>query len=160
MSLHLPLKLRRTAPALSELSEISELSETSETSDMSETSNSSLSDSGSLSDREYDRLTAAVLASVEADADRWLQEDLIDIDTLRTGGLLELSFPNRSKIIINTQPPLHELWLATKAGGFHFRHASDGRWVDTRDGTAFGEALSREASAQGGRELRFAVAGG
>lgn len=113
--------------------------------------------SSALSDADYHRLTAAVLASVEADADRWLQDDVIDIDTHRTGGLLELSFPDRSKIIINTQPPLQELWLAAKAGGFHFRHA-DGRWVDTRDGADFGDVLSREASAQAGRALRFSVA--
>jgi CyaY protein len=34
-----------------------------------------------------------------------------------------------------------------------------GRWIDTRDGTDFFEALSREASAQAGRPLRFTPAG-
>jgi CyaY protein len=107
-----------------------------------------------LSDAEYHRLTAAVLAAIEATVDRWLQDDVIDIDAHRTGGLLELDFPDRSKIIINTQPPLHELWLAARAGGYHYRF--DGRhWVDTRDGTEFFTALSREASAQGGRALAF-----
>lgn len=107
-----------------------------------------------LTDAEYQRLTAAVLARVEATADQWLQDDVIDIDTHRTGGLLELSFPNGSKLILNTQPPLHELWLAARNGGFHFRHAA-GRWVDTRDGQEFFALLSREASAQGGRALVF-----
>lgn len=115
------------------------------------------SPASSLSDADYHRLTAAVLASVEADADRWLQDDVIDIDTHRTGGLLELTFPDRSKIILNTQPPLQELWLAAKAGGFHFRHGA-GRWVDTRDGADLGERLSELASAQAGRVLRFSVA--
>ena len=41
-----------------------------------------------LTDAEYRRLTAAILARIEADADRWLQDDVIDIDTHRTGGLL------------------------------------------------------------------------
>ena len=59
-----------------------------------------------FSDADYQRETAALLARIEAAADRWLQDDVIDIDTHRTGGLLELSFPNGSKIIINTQPPL------------------------------------------------------
>ena len=36
---------------------------------------------------------------------------MIDIDAQRTGGLLELSFPTGSKIVVNTQPPLHEIWL-------------------------------------------------
>ena len=110
-----------------------------------------------LTDAEFHRLTAAVLAAIEADTDRWLQEDRIDIDTHRTGGLLELQFPDGSRIVVNTQPPLHELWLASRKGGYHFRHVG-GRWVDTRDGAAFHDVLSREASAQAGAPLRFSVA--
>jgi CyaY protein len=107
-----------------------------------------------LTDADYDRLTAVVLARVEAVADRWLQDDVIDIDPQRTGGLLELAFPNGSKIVINTQPPLQELWLAARAGGYHF--GFDGqRWLDTRDGAEFFERLSREASAQGGVTLQI-----
>jgi CyaY protein len=108
-----------------------------------------------LTEAEYHRLTSAVLASVEAAVDRWLQDDVVDIDANRTGGLLELAFPNGSKIVINTQPPLHELWLATRAGGYHFKHAG-GRWFDTRDGVDFFERLSAGASEQAGKTLRFA----
>jgi len=113
------------------------------------------SEAGRLPDTEYQRLTSALLSAIEAAADRWLQDDIVDIDTHRTGGLLELSFPNGSKLIVNTQPPLQEIWLAAKAGGFHFRHV-DGRWLDTRDGSEFWSALSRHASAQGGLALTFA----
>jgi len=107
-----------------------------------------------LSDAEYHRLTSTVLASIEAAVDRWLQEDRIDIDPQRTGGLLELAFPDGSRIVVNTQPPLQELWLAARASGRHFRHVG-GRWLDTRDGTEFFDALSREATAQGGVPLQF-----
>jgi CyaY protein len=109
-----------------------------------------------LSDAEYHRETAALLARIEATVDRWLQDDVIDIDTHRTGGLLELSFPGGSKIIINTQPPLHELWLAARGGGFHYRWA-EGRWLDTRDGSEFLAALSHHASLQAGRALSFSA---
>ena len=107
-----------------------------------------------LSDADYQRETATVLARIEAAADGWLQQDVIDIDTHRSGGLLELSFPDGSKIIVNTQPPLQELWLATRAGGFHYRWVA-GRWIDTRDGSELIEALSRHASAQAGKPLQF-----
>lgn len=107
-----------------------------------------------LTDAEYHRLTAGALSAIEQTIDRWLQQDVIDIDAQRTGGLLELVFPDRSRIIVNTQPPLHELWLASRDGGFHYRH-HEGRWVDTRDGSDFFDVLSREASAQGGMSLRF-----
>lgn len=107
-----------------------------------------------LSDSDYQRETRALLARVEATCDRWLQDDLIDIDTQRTGGLLELTLPDGSKIVLNTQPPLQEVWMAARRGGYHFRW--DGaRWVDTRDGREFLAALSAEASAQAGLALSF-----
>jgi CyaY protein len=110
--------------------------------------------SPALSDADYHRETSTLLARIETTTDRWLQDDLIDIDSQRTGGLLELSFPNGSKIIINTQPPLHEVWMAAQGGGFHYRWQL-GCWVDTRDGTEFVAALSQHASAQAGRALNF-----
>ena len=107
-----------------------------------------------LSDAQYHALIAAVLASVEAAADRWLQDDVVDIDTQRTGGLLELSFPNGSKIVLNAQPPLQELWLAARSGGYHYKFVG-GRWLDTRDSREFFDALSACASEQAGKLLRF-----
>jgi CyaY protein len=107
-----------------------------------------------LADSEYHAITSALLARVEATVDQWLQDDLVDIDTHRTGGLLELGFPDGSKIVINTQPPLHELWLAARRGGYHYKYAQ-GSWRDTRDGREFHEALSACASEQAGKTLRF-----
>lgn len=107
-----------------------------------------------LTDAQYHELTRKVLASIEARIDRWLQDDVIDIDTSRTGGLLELGFPNGSKIVINTQPPLHELWVAARGGGFHYRHAG-GRWIDTKSGRELFTELSERASEQAGRTLVF-----
>ena len=107
-----------------------------------------------LSDLQYQQETAALLGRIEAAADRWLDSDVVDIDTHRSGGLLELSFPNGSKIIINTQPPLHEVWLAARDGGYHYRWV-DGHWRDTRDGSEFIAALSQHASAQAGQPLAF-----
>jgi len=106
-----------------------------------------------LSDAEYHAKANAVLASVEARIDALLQDDVIDIDAQRTGGLLELTFPNRSKIVLNTQPPLHELWMAARAGGYHYKYV-EGAWRD-REGREFFEALSACASEQAGRSVVF-----
>jgi len=57
-------------------------------------------------------------------------------------------------VVINTQPPLHELWLAARTGGYHFRW-TDGHWID-REGNEFFAVLSRELSAQAGQALRVA----
>jgi CyaY protein len=107
-----------------------------------------------LSDAQYHSLATGTLARIEAQVDEWLDAGLIDIDTHRTGGLLELTFPNASKIIINLQPPLHELWMAAKAGGFHF-HWVDGQWRDTRGGEEFFACLSQQAARQAGTPLAF-----
>lgn len=110
-----------------------------------------------LTDAQYHQLTQAVLAGIEAQVDRWLQDDVVDIDAARTGGLLELTLPDRSKLIVNTQPPLHELWLAARRGGYHFKCVS-GRWLDTREGQEFFALLSACASEQAGRPLTFTPA--
>jgi CyaY protein len=107
-----------------------------------------------MTDLEYHDRTSAVLAGIEACVDAWLQDDVVDIDTQRTGGLLEMSFPNGSKIILNTQPPLHEIWLAARSGGFHYKFA-DGAWRDTRDGRELFQALSTCASEQAAQPLTF-----
>lgn len=107
-----------------------------------------------LSDAEYQQQALAMLTHVESTVDGWLDADVIDIDTQRTGGLLELHFPAGSKIIINLQPPLHEIWLAAKGGGFHYRWSA-GQWLDTRDHSEFLAVLSAHASLQAGQPLKF-----
>jgi CyaY protein len=107
-----------------------------------------------MTDAEYLANTNAVLASVETAVDAWLEKDVVDIDAHRTGGLLEMRFPNGSVIVLNTQPPLQEIWLAARSGGFHYKFAG-GAWRDTRDGRELFEALSSCATEQAGKPLRF-----
>ena len=107
-----------------------------------------------LTDAEYHHITDTLLSRIEATVDEWLQNDVVDIDAHRTGGLLELSFPAGSKVVVNTQPPLHELWLAARSGGYHYKYVG-GVWRDTRDGRDFFEVLSSSASEQAGKALKF-----
>lgn len=119
------------------------------------TSQAPSTDAGTaLSDREYHERAHALLGHLEVTLDLWLQNDVIDIDAQRTGGLLEMSLPDGSHLVVNTQPPLHEIWLAARSGGFHFRHA-DGRWLDTKSGREFYDVISACASEQAGKPLRF-----
>lgn len=105
-----------------------------------------------LSDAQYDEAIRVALARIESTVDRWLEDDVIDIDTARTGSMITLSLPNRSQLIVNAQPPLHELWLAARRGGFHFRYdTATGQWLDTRSGDEFFALLSSCASEQGGQ---------
>ncbi len=109
-----------------------------------------------LTDAQYNEAIRATLARIETTVDKWLEEDVIDIDSARTGGMLTLSLPNRTQLIVNAQPPLHELWLAAKRGGFHFKMGPQGQWLDTKTGEEFFALLSACASEQGNRPgLRF-----
>ena len=107
-----------------------------------------------MTDPEYLDLAEALLARIEQACDRINDDTDADIDNQRVGGMITLVFPNRSQIVINLQPPLHEVWLAAKSGGYHYRHA-DGQWRDTKSGEEFIAVLNREASAQAGLALAF-----
>lgn len=107
-----------------------------------------------MTDPEYMDQAEALLRQVESDCDRINEETDADIDSQRVGGMVTLGFRNGSQIVVNLQKPLHEVWLAARAGGFHYRF--DGkRWVDTKGSGEFFEDLAREASAQAGQPLRF-----
>lgn len=112
---------------------------------------STLDTPSGLTDAQYDAAIQAALARIERKVDTWLEDDVVDIDTARTGSMLTLTLPNRSQLIINAQPPLHELWLAARRGGFHFKLDASGQWRDTRSGDEFFTLLSSCASEQGGK---------
>lgn len=78
----------------------------------------------------------------------------VDVESSRSGNVLELEFDDGSKIVINGQTPMREIWVASRSGGHHFRH-DDGRWVDTRSGDELFTSLSRWVSAQGGSPVQL-----
>ena len=107
-----------------------------------------------MTEPEYMDKAEALLRAVEAGCDRINDDTDVDIDSPRVGGMVTITFPNRTQIVVNLQPPLQEVWLAAKAGGFHYRH--DGRqWMDTKGDGEFFAALSRHATQQAGQALRI-----
>jgi CyaY protein len=104
-----------------------------------------------MSDSEYLTRAEAVLTAVE----RALDDTDADIEFERSGNVLTLEFENGTKIIVNLQPPMQEIWIAAKSGGYHFRYV-DGEWRDTRNGTEFYAALSEYATQQAGERVRIA----
>ena len=107
-----------------------------------------------MTDLEYQDLAERALKAVELACDRINDETDADIDNQRTGGMITLTFSNRSQIVINLQKPLQEIWMAAKAGGFHYRFNSS-QWRDTKDSSEFFANLSRYASEQAGQPLVF-----
>lgn len=107
-----------------------------------------------MTDSEYMDQAEALLKAVEAACDRINDDTDADVDNQRVGGMVTLTFANHSQIIINLQKPLQEVWMAARAGGFHYRFV-DGAWQDTKGQGEFFAALSRNASEQSGQALRF-----
>jgi CyaY protein len=107
-----------------------------------------------MTDQEYLDRAEAVLRAVELACDRLNETTDADIDNQRVGSMVTLSFRNGSQIVINLQKPLHEIWMASRSGGYHYRF--DGQqWMDTKGAGEFFAHLSREASAQAGMPLQF-----
>jgi CyaY protein len=107
-----------------------------------------------MTDLEFQDRAESLLKAVEAACDRINDETDADIDNQRSGGMVTLTFANRSQIIINLQKPLHEVWMAAKAGGYHYQFSS-GLWASSKEKTEFYSDLSRCASAQAGLTLVF-----
>jgi CyaY protein len=69
--------------------------------------------------------------------------------------VLEIEFvDNGSKIIVNSQAPLQEMWIAARAGGFHYKRVGD-EWRNTRNDTEFFASLADFATEQGGAPIKL-----
>lgn len=103
-----------------------------------------------MSETEFLDLADSTLNSIEAALDRACDADIIDVECKRSGNVLEIEFiDNGTKIIVNSQAPLQEMWVAARAGGYHYKRV-DNEWRNTRDNTELFAVLSELASAQGG----------
>lgn len=105
-----------------------------------------------MTESEFLVVAEAVLAQVEAA----VEGCGVDVDCERSGNVLTLEFDDGSKIIVNLQTPMREIWAAARSGGFHYRLQGD-QWRDTRDGSELFEALSRFASEQAGEPVVLAA---
>ena len=103
-----------------------------------------------MNELEYDELTDQTLLAVE----EAIEQQELDLDYESHGGLLSITFADNSKIIINKQPPLQQLWMATKFNGHHFEWRN-GQWIDNRSGAEFWQLLTEVASMQAGSPLNF-----
>jgi CyaY protein len=88
-----------------------------------------------------------------ADIERRLDVAGVDLDCAVVGdGVLEIEFADGSKIVVNRHGVAQEIWLAGRAGGFHFRWER-GAWRDTKDGRELMAVLSELLSKQVGERI-------
>lgn len=111
-----------------------------------------------MEEREFLALADAELARLEAALEKALADEEADWDfELKPGGIIEVAFPDGSKIIVNRHNAAREIWVAARSGGFHFKPpaTTGGAWLDTREGRALAAVLSDCFSAQAGVPLRL-----
>lgn len=89
---------------------------------------------------------------IESRVDRWAVEDGAEVEINRQGPVLEIEFDSGTKLIVNPQTPMQQIWLASPWGAFHFQWMGD-RWQDTRSDRDFWQVLHDQASKAAGGEL-------
>jgi CyaY protein len=112
-----------------------------------------------IDDKQFYQLGAQVLHSIEVALEAADDALDLDLDVERQGGnVINIRFRDKSVIVVNTQPPLHELWVAAKSGGYHYRWAgtqAEPLWLDTKTGNELFSDLSKFASAQAGQSVKI-----
>ena len=102
-----------------------------------------------MTESEFNALAETALERISAA----LEECAADCDCETKGeGVLEMEFPDGSRIIVNRHAAAREIWVAARAGGYHFRW-SGAEWRDTRDGGELFAALSKLVSSQSGQAV-------
>lgn len=86
-----------------------------------------------------------------------IDESGADIDYDEINGVLTLEFENGSKIIFSKQTPAKQLWMAAKAGGFHFDYdEANQQWLcDSGDNESLEAMLNRLSSEQAGESVEI-----
>ena len=102
-----------------------------------------------MNETEFHRSVDAVLARIEAAVEA---VDALDVDL--ESGILTVTCPDDSRIIVNRQTPNREIWVAARSGGFHFVFR-DGAWRDTRSGEELFASLARIVASQAGARIAF-----
>jgi CyaY protein len=106
-----------------------------------------------MTESEFLALADRTLRAIEAALEQATDAGDVDVECSRSGNVLEIEFIDTgSKIIVNSQAPMQEMWVAAKSGGFHYKRENE-QWINTRDGSELFDALSKMASQQGGAEI-------
>ena len=114
-----------------------------------------------IDDKQFYQLGGNLLQSIEVALEAADDALDLDLDVERQGGnVINIRFRDRSVIVVNTQAPLHEIWVAAKSGGYHYRWAgtlANPLWLDTKTGREILSDLSEFASNQAGQKVTISL---
>ena len=111
-----------------------------------------------MDDTQFYKKIRATFGAIENRIDQWnIKHDLV-IDINTESNVFEIEFENSKKIILNSQPPMHELWMASELGAYHFSfNFSANCWEDTRGAGSFETIFINDSIKLSG--INFAVEG-
>ncbi len=69
-----------------------------------------------MNESKFNQLVEETMVAIEEAID----DSGAEIDYDNVADILTLEFSNGSRIIINKQAPLSQIWVAAKSGGYHF----------------------------------------
>lgn len=108
-----------------------------------------------MTESEFLGLAENTLETIERALENAANVDDLDTECSRSGNVLEIEFVETgTKIIVNSQTPMQEIWIAARSGGFHYKRVQD-QWIDTRAGEELFAALSRLVSEQAGQAIHL-----
>jgi CyaY protein len=114
-----------------------------------------------IDDKQFYQLGSNLLQSIEVALEAADDQLDLDLDVERQGGnVINIRFRDKSVIVVNTQPPLHEIWVAAKSGGYHYRWAgtmTKPLWLDTKTGKELLSDLTEFASDQAGQAVKIVL---
>ena len=97
--------------------------------------------SKSVYDRVFQVLDALDPDEVEADA---------------SADNIKITFANRVQFVLNRQTAVFQIWLATKARGYHFNYDEQkNAWICDHTGEELFSLLSKEVSEQAKKSIQF-----
>jgi iron-sulfur cluster assembly protein CyaY len=83
-----------------------------------------------VDDRSYERLAADTFKRV---MDLFQDVDPEDADVESSGDVIRIDLRSGARIVLNTQRPVHQLWLAGGQSAWHFSfEESSARWLDDK----------------------------
>lgn len=105
-------------------------------------------------DSEFIQLASALLSQLDEKLDAFFNDNDIDGDIERSGGVLTAKLPSKQVIVINLQSPMAQVWLASPLGAYHYAYQNGG-WQDTRGGLALEAQLAASLKTLTGKTFQM-----
>lgn len=103
-----------------------------------------------MNDADYQQAITDTLQRIE----QAVEASGAEIDFEMSGDILTLEFTNGSKIIINKQGAVQQLWVAARAGGYHYNwDAASRQWRNDQSSVELFTELARLVSEQAGEAV-------